>query len=464
MKYAEMKVGFNKPYIWQRSWKDKLPKTYKTYVQYAKEIMEFEKLKTEAETEICGVVKKNVDLSTNRNELNLRLSEIFEFYSKSIIPDKDLDAEFLLKKTNANTLNKKLQGWCRNLVFNIPQVIASKPYLEFEERFKNIPAFVCLAGPSLKHNREKLRELKNRGLIIAVDTSLRPMLDVGIVPDFVVTHDANPNGLKFFLSGEHPYNKNKVNFNDIPDEALGIIYAQLLQDKERLNFKYDTIGFFVNYCHPLTLLAFNGSEKRFYGVFDPALPVYDTMSGACDYKLTDEKEDKKDRKDKKDKLVLEKKGRVVGGSSVGHVAAYIAVNLGCSPVCFLGLDLSYPGGKTYIEGASNQKDATKQKLIEMEDLSGNKVPTNLSMLSYKMVFERSLPHIIMARGTRFYNCTEDKEGRPAGILEVGAEPKSLQWVLDNECRKEVDVKQIIKNIQAGKSDVTAKDMIDNFSM
>jgi len=47
-------------------------------------------------------------------------------------------------------------------------------------------------SPSLKNNREKLKELGKRGLIIAVDTSLRPLLDIGITPDICVTHDANP--------------------------------------------------------------------------------------------------------------------------------------------------------------------------------------------------------------------------------------------------------------------------------
>ena len=449
MKYIDWPVNFERPDIWQKPMKDKLPKVGKTYLKYAEEIIAFDKLKVDAEKEICDTVKKNMNLSNTKNELSQRLGEVFEFYSKAVIADEDLDVEFLLKKTNVNTLNKKLQGWCKNLVCNIPLVIGSKPYMEFEEKFKNIPAFVCLAGPSLRNNREKLLSVKGKALIIAVDTSLRPLLDVGVVPDFVVTHDANPNGCKFFLSKDHPYNVNNTQLNDMNDNQLGMEYAKMMLDKDRLNFKYDTIGFFVNYCHPLTLLAFNGSEKRFYGVWDPSLPVYDCMSGSCDYKIEDGKH------------IPQKKGRVVGGSSVGHVAAYIAVNLGCNPVSFLGMDLSYPGGKTYVDGASNQKDTAKQKLIELDDLSGNKVPTNLSMLSYKMVFERSLPQVIMSRGTKFYNCTEDDKGNPAGILEVGAEPKTLQWVIDNKC-KDVDVQKIINDIKGEiPKDIVAKDIVDS---
>jgi hypothetical protein len=359
----------------------------------------------------------------------MRLGELFDFYGKAVIPTNDFEPEFLLKKTNKNTLNKKLQPWCRNLLFNVPTVIDSRPFTSLANKFKDVPAFVVLAGPSLKNNREKLKEVKGKALIIAVDTSLRPLLDIGVVPDIVVTHDANPNGCKFFLSGEHQLNKLNVQLNDMTDEQLGMAYITMQQDKERLNFKYDTLGIFVNYCHPLTLLSFNGREKMFYAVADPNLPVYGMMAGSTNFK--------KDG----DKLVPEEKGRVVGGSSVGHVATYVAVQLGCNPISLLGLDLSYPGGKTYVKGASNQKDISRQKLIEMEDLSGNKVKTNLSMLSYKMVFERTLPQIILQTRINFYNCTEDGRGNPAGILEVGAEPKSLDWVIENRCKQ--DRKELI---------------------
>jgi hypothetical protein len=171
-------------------------------------------------------------------------------------------------------------------------------------------------------------------------------------------------------------------------------------------------------------MAWNGRAKRFYGVFDPSLSVYDCMAAASNFKDVD------------GKLVPENKGRVVGGSSVGHVATYVAAQLMCNPISLVGLDLSYPGGEAYVSGASNQKDTRKQKLVQLDDLSGNKVGTNVSMQSYKMVFEQALPRIIIETGIKFYNCTEDAKGRPAGILEVGAEPRSIDKVIDEHCNKD----------------------------
>ncbi len=430
MTYKELNVTYEKPYVWRRPTIEKFPRKGKAYLEIKKEEDEFKVLQEGVKKEISGNIKIQVDSSHNRNELNHKLDEIFSFYGKSIIPTNELDDKFLLTKTNQNTLNKKLQGWCKNLVHNIPEIISTKPYNDLIGKFNNVPAFVCLAGPSLKNNMESLKKAKGKSIIIAVDTSLRPLLNAGIVPDICVTHDANPNGCKFFLSGDHDFNKHNVQLNELKDKDLAVFYASLHNDKKRLEFKYDTLGLFVNYCHPLTLLAWNGRAKSFYGVLDPSLPVYDIMASSSNYKI-----------DKDNNLTPENKGRVVGGSSVGHVATYIAVAMGCNPISLLGLDLSYPGGKTYVEGASNQKAVNPKNQIEMDSLSGDKVFTNLSMLSYKMVFEKSFPHILVQRpDLRMYNCTEDATGKPAGILEVGAEPKSLAWVIENKCRKDVDIK------------------------
>lgn len=437
MRYKDAQINFDTPVLWKRPTVEKLPKKIKTFGEFNKEIEEFKELKVTAKKEIGNAFETNIENSQSINELNHRLSELCDHFGKAIIPTNEVDTEFLLKKTNNNTLTKKLQGWCKNLAYNIPDIVDSTPYDDLIGKFEGVPAFVCAAGPSLKNNAEKLKAVKGKALIIAVDTSLRPLLEMGIVPDICVTHDANPNGCKFFLSKDHEFNKLNLQLNDMTEEQLALAYSQLDQDKGRLDYKYDTLGLFVNYCHPLTIKSWNGKGRRFYGVLDPGLPVYEIMAACGNYKMTPEKT-----------LTPENKGRIIGGSSVGHVAVYVAIALGCGPISLLGLDLSYPGGKTYVEGASNQKDMSKQKLIDMPSLSGDDVKTNLSMLSYKMVFERAFPHIINQKPSlQFYNCTEDEKGRPTGILEVGAEPKPIDWVIDKYCKSEVNLKWLNKESQ-----------------
>lgn len=62
-------------------------------------------------------------------------------------------------------------------------------------RFPGIPAIIISAGPSLHLHLEKLRELRNRAFLIAVDTAYPILLKNGINPHFVCT--ADPNDVNF---------------------------------------------------------------------------------------------------------------------------------------------------------------------------------------------------------------------------------------------------------------------------
>jgi len=255
MEYAKIKVNYEQPKIWRRPELDKLPEHGKTYNSVLKDKEEFDKVREGCRKEIKENYDKALDRSETLGDLNRHISELSDFYGKAVIPTEELDADFLLSKTNKNTLAKKLQGWCQNLVYNIPNIIDSKPYNDLVNKFEGVPAFVCLAGPSLQNNMHALKRAKGKSLIIAVDTSLRPLLEAGVVPDICVTHDANPNGAKFFLSKDHPLNADNVNLNDQSDINLAHALLAMHADKDRLEFKYDTLGLFVNYCHPLTLAA-----------------------------------------------------------------------------------------------------------------------------------------------------------------------------------------------------------------
>ena len=85
----------------------------------------------------------------------------------------------------------------------------------------------------------------------------------------------------------------------------------------------------------------------------------------------------------------------------------------------------------------NEKDLSKIKLVEVEDLSNRLVKTNVSMFSYRVVLEKMLPQLISQSNLTVYNCKQHKDGSPAGILEVGAEPKSLNLVIDNYCKNDI---------------------------
>jgi hypothetical protein len=90
---------------------------------------------------------------------------------------------------NGNTLKRFGRLWVRNLARNMGELGRLPGVARLEGRFAGIPALVLAAGPSLDEALPCLRELKERCLLIAVDTSLRSLLREGVEPDFLVVVD-----------------------------------------------------------------------------------------------------------------------------------------------------------------------------------------------------------------------------------------------------------------------------------
>lgn len=90
---------------------------------------------------------------------------------------------------NGNTLKRFGRLWVRNLARNLGCLGRLPGVALLEGRFSGIPALVLAAGPSLDEILPRLRELRERCLLIAVDTSLRSVLRAGVEPDFLVVVD-----------------------------------------------------------------------------------------------------------------------------------------------------------------------------------------------------------------------------------------------------------------------------------
>ena len=90
---------------------------------------------------------------------------------------------------NGNTLKRFGRLWVRNLAHNMGELGRLPGVARLEGRFSGLPALVLAAGPSLDEALPYLGELKERCLLIAVDTSLRSLLREGIEPDFLVVVD-----------------------------------------------------------------------------------------------------------------------------------------------------------------------------------------------------------------------------------------------------------------------------------
>ena len=291
MRYSELGGTQKFPEIWRFD-PDQFAGGGKSYSVIWQEKRTFTLMKDEIKETLIQSITRPLEAAQTEKEIGVFLDPVFERLSKSYFCNETVDEALLIKKANKNTLQKKLQSWCSQLNLNV-EVVRKKPGASiFFDKLKGVPAVIVCAGPSLKQAIDRLKPLKGKAMIMAVDTSLRACKRRGLDPDFVNAHDANEAGARIF--------------EGIDTEAVGM---------------------FVNYVNPKTIQAYRG-PLCFYYVADPSIPTYNTMALACD------------GPDRKDGSFL--KSKITGGSSVAHTAMYTAIAMGCNPITFVGLDLNFP--------------------------------------------------------------------------------------------------------------------------
>lgn len=187
------------------------------------------------------------------------------------------------------TLMANSQITCKNIAMNLVTYVSTPPIDVLRNRFAGDPAVIVSAGPSLLKNIDQLRDLKGRAVLIAVQTALRPLMQRGIVPDFVTSLDYHEMSRKFF-------------------EGVGD-----LSDVHLVAEPKATWHVLDQYPGPVSLL--DNSWAR--------LVLGDALAA---------------------------RGGLKAGATVAHLAFYLAVYMGCNPVVFVGQDLAFTGHVFYIPG------------------------------------------------------------------------------------------------------------------
>jgi hypothetical protein len=101
-------------------------------------------------------------------------------------------------RANAEARRRFAPGYLTNVIRNVASILRGRDVRDLEAAFAGVPAVVAAAGPSLDRNVRELAALRDRALLIAVDTALRPLLAHGIVPDFVVGLDPSEVNARHF--------------------------------------------------------------------------------------------------------------------------------------------------------------------------------------------------------------------------------------------------------------------------
>ena len=97
--------------------------------------------------------------------------------------------EFASFCTQLNTLVMNGRRTAENITRNLKWYIDTPSPAGLQDKYKGKPAIIVSAGPSLRKNKHLLKEMAGKAVIIAVQTTLQPLLEMGIEPNFVTSLD-----------------------------------------------------------------------------------------------------------------------------------------------------------------------------------------------------------------------------------------------------------------------------------
>lgn len=281
-------------------------------------------------------------------------------------------------RTAVNTLVLNGRRTAENLINNLRTYLTTGSINRLADIARGKPAVVVAAGPSLRKNIAQLRAVRENVYIIAVQTTLKVLLEHGIEPDFVTSLDYHEISRRFF---EH-----------LPPGCR----CELVAEPKA------TPAIFELHPGPVTTLGNEFADTLLHEI------------------RTD-------------------KGRLRAGATVAHLAFYLAEHLGCDPILFVGQDLGFSDGLCYSPGTSYD-DVWRSELgtfctIEMKqweqiardrnvlrrvpDHAGRPMYTEQRLWAYLQQFERDFAN---SKRT-IIDCTE------GGVRKRGATPMPLSDAL-----------------------------------
>lgn len=303
-----------------------------------------------------------------------------------------LDNVYLTVSSGLNVSYTFKSLFLENLISNIYKLNNSTPLNAYIDINSNIPAIIVSAGPSLDKNIQtmiKYKDYLDKFFIIAGNRTLGSLIEHKIIPDLVVSIDAQYvtyEMIEKYIDYEIPLAFYEYSNKNLLNEYKGdLIYTAELLPKVM------------------------ESMKNFMGTF-------------------------------------------VGGS-VAHCATDIARIMGCSPIIFVGQDLAYTFEKDHSKIAAFPMDnkSTKESFIYIKDVNGNDIKTTTTLDFYKMKFEQYIKVIQSNEDIKFYNASYGANIKGAPHMELEEIFKTLkldktpQKLQSNKCIN-IDAKHIVNSI------------------
>jgi len=252
-------------------------------------------------------------------------------------------------RTNVATALVNATRTYRNLACNIGHYASGATTGALHQLAAGYPAVCVSAGPSLAKNVHLLSDpaVRRNVIVITAQTTLKPLLDRGITPDFVTALDYHEISRRFY-------------------EGLPALPGVTLVAEPKAN--------------PAIIESFPG-------------PVRMTRSGFLDKLLGP---------------LARPRIAIKDGATVAHLSFYLAQHLGCDPIILIGQDLGFSDGLYYCPGTAihdvwapelgpfNTLEMMewqrivrhRRHLKKLDDIHGNEIYSDEQMITYLKQFER----------------------------------------------------------------------------
>lgn len=267
-----------------------------------------------------------------------------EFYSRF---SAELAEYVSFARMHMFTLLKTARTTVRNVALNLGHYLAGRDIAELAGAARGFPAILIAAGPSAARHVAKLAPLRERAVLIAVQTVFKLLRALKVAPHFVTALDFHEVSADFFRG-----------LDDVGD-------CELVAEP-KVAFHVPDI-----YAGPECLL-----QHR----------LHEALLGSA----------------------APSRGTLPAGATVAHLSFYLAQHLGCDPIIFLGQDLGFADGLYYMPGGSIEQTwapelnrfstlamkqweriARNRNLLRRgRDWRGREIYTDEQLTTYAQQFER----------------------------------------------------------------------------
>ncbi len=283
--------------------------------------------------------------------------------------------------TIGNSIHDSLIGLINNFR-NIQHLPENADVAKLKDLFRGIPAFVVAAGPSLDKNIDQLKKVQGKGIIIAVDTIVKKLLDHGITPDFVCTVERGAIVWEYFYENQ-----------EFPPNSY--LVSSLVADPR-----------IVEKFKDRAILPMRSDVREYYWLYE--------------------------------KLGLGNEHFMWMGGSCAHIAVGMALHIGASPIVITGQDLAYGENGTHAQGTVyDQKPlAEEEESLFVMGYYGEQVRTSKIWLEFKQIFEKKFNEV----DRLIINATE------GGAKIEGTIQQPLSQVVQEYCTREYNIFEKVRSV------------------